>query len=160
MRIGHGYDAHRLVEGRPLKLGGVDIPFEKGLDGNSDADVLTHAVMNSLLGAAGMGDIGVHFPADDETFTGSDSLELLAKVVELVLNDGWRVENIDCTIVAQEPKLAPHVPRMKANLAVTLNIHQARVSVKATTTEGMGFAGRGEGMEAHAVALLVRSPIG
>ena len=160
MRIGHGYDAHRLVEGRPLKLGGVDIPFEKGLDGNSDADVLTHAVMNSLLGAAGMGDIGVHFPADDETFTDSDSMELLTKVVELVLNDGWRVENIDCTIVAQEPKLASHVPRMRANLAVILNIQQARVSVKATTTEGMGFTGRGEGMEAHAVALLVRSPVG
>jgi len=159
LRIGQGYDAHRLVEGRPLVLGGVNIPCDRGLLGHSDADVLTHAVMNALLGAASLGDIGHHFPETDDKWKDAVSVELLGTVVEMLWKHGWRVENVDCTVVTEEPKLAPYVPRMKENLAVVMNLEGARVSVKATTTEGMGFSGRGEGIEAHAVALLVRNPV-
>lgn len=160
MRIGFGYDAHRLVRGKQLRLGGVDIPYEKGLDGHSDADVLTHAVMDALLGAAALGDIGKHFPDTDEKWRNANSLELLETVVEILLNNGWRVENIDCTVVAEKPKLAPFVPKMKESMAVAMNIEESRVSVKATTTEGMGFTGMGDGIEAYAVVLIVRNPVG
>lgn len=160
MRIGFGYDAHRLVRGKQLRLGGVDIPYEKGLDGHSDADVLTHAVMDALLGAAALGDIGKHFPDTDEKWRNANSLELLETVVEILLNHGWRVENIDCTVVAEKPKLAPFVPKMKESMAVAMNIEESRVSVKATTTEGMGFTGMGDGIEAYAVVLIVRNPVG
>lgn len=160
MRIGFGYDAHRLVSGRRLRLGGVDIPYEKGLDGHSDADVLAHAVMDALLGAAALGDIGKHFPDTDDKWHNANSMELLETVVEMLFNHGWRVENIDCTVVAEKPKLAPFVPKMKESLAVAMNIEESRVSVKATTTEGMGFTGKGEGIEAYAVVLIVRNPVG
>lgn len=160
MRIGFGYDAHRLVSGRRLRLGGVDIPYEKGLDGHSDADVLAHAVMDALLGAAALGDIGKYFPDTDDKWRNANSMELLETVVEMLFNHGWRVENIDCTVVAEKPKLAPFVPKMKESLAVAMNIEESRVSVKATTTEGMGFTGKGEGIEAYAVVLIVRNPVG
>lgn len=160
MRIGFGYDAHRLVSGRRLRLGGVDIPYEKGLDGHSDADVLAHAVMDALLGAAALGDIGKYFPDTDDKWRNANSMELLETVVEMLVNHGWRVENIDCTVVAEKPKLAPFVPKMKESLAVAMNIEESRVSVKATTTEGMGFTGKGEGIEAYAVVLIVRNPVG
>ena len=154
LRIGHGYDVHRLVEGRRLILGGVEVPHTLGLLGHSDADVLTHAVMDALLGAAGLGDIGRHFPDTDPAYAGADSLKLLDHVVELLGARGWQVGNVDATILAQRPKLAPHIPRMRANLATRMGIREDRVNVKATTEEGLGFTGAGEGMAAHAVALL------
>lgn len=154
MRIGHGYDVHRLAEGRKLILGGVDIPWEKGLLGHSDADVLTHAVMDALLGAAGLGDIGQHFSDTDPAYAGADSLKLLEHVVALLRERGFAVGNVDATILAQRPKLAPHIPRMRDNLARVMGIDPGRVNVKATTEEGLGFTGSGEGMAAHAVALI------
>lgn len=154
MRIGHGYDVHRLTEGRKLILGGVDIPYEKGLLGHSDADVLTHAIMDALLGAAALGDIGKLFPDTDPAYAGADSLMLLERVRERLSKAGYRVGNIDATILAQRPKLAPHIPQMRTNLANRLGIEVDQVSVKATTEEGLGFTGTGEGMAAHAVCLL------
>lgn len=156
MRVGHGYDVHRLVEGRRLILGGVDIPYEKGLLGHSDADVLAHAVMDALLGAAGLGDIGKHFPDTDPAYAGADSLELLKHVAALLGGRGWSVGNVDATILAQRPKLAPHIPAMAQNLAAAMGVGPERVNVKATTEEGLGFTGAGEGMAAHAVALIFR----
>ena len=154
VRIGHGYDVHRLVEGRRLILGGVDIPWERGLLGHSDADVLTHAVMDALLGAAGLGDIGRHFPDTDPAYAGADSLKLLAHVVALLRERGFTVGNVDATVLAQRPKLAPHIPQMRDNLARTMEVGPEQVNVKATTEEGLGFTGSGEGMAAHAVALI------
>ena len=154
MRIGHGYDVHRLVEGRRLILGGVDIPWERGLLGHSDADVLTHAVMDALLGAAGLGDIGKHFPDTDPAYAGADSLKLLAHVAELLREEGYVVVNVDATILAQRPRLAPHIPAMRGNLARVVGTEPGQVNVKATTEEGLGFTGAGEGMAAHAVALI------
>lgn len=154
MRIGHGYDVHRLVEGRPLILGGVDIPFEKGLLGHSDADVLAHAVMDAVLGAAALGDIGQHFPDSDPAYAGADSLALARRVAELVRAAGWQVGNIDATILCQRPKLAPHIPAMRQNLAGAFGLPVAAVSVKATTEEHLGFTGEGLGIAAHAVALI------
>lgn len=156
MRIGHGYDVHKLVEGRRLVLGGVDIPWEKGLLGHSDADVLTHAVMDALLGAAGMGDIGQHFPDSDPAYAGADSLRLLKHVVFLLREAGWSVGNVDATVLAQRPKLAPHIQQMRKNLADMMDIAPEQVNVKATTEEGLGFTGAGEGMAAHSVALILR----
>ena len=156
MRIGHGYDVHRLVEGRALILGGVDIPYEKGLLGHSDADVLTHAVMDALLGAAGLGDIGKHFPDTDPAYKGADSLKLLDHVIETLDREGWKVGNVDATIIAQRPKLAPHIPTMRDNLAMRMGVEPGQVNVKATTEEKLGFTGSGEGMAAHAVCLLAR----
>ena len=154
MRIGHGYDVHRLVPERKLILGGVEIPFEKGLLGHSDADVLTHAVMDALLGAAALGDIGKLFPDTDPAYKGADSLLLLQRVVQILSENGYAVGNIDSTILAQRPKLAPHIPAMREQLAEAMGLSIAQVSVKATTEEGMGFTGAGEGIAAHAVALL------
>lgn len=154
MRIGHGYDVHRLAEGRKLILGGVDIPWEKGLLGHSDADVLTHAVMDALLGAAGLGDIGKHFPDTDPAYAGADSLKLLEHVTELLREQGFAVGNVDATVLAQRPKLAPHIPLMREGLARAMGIDPGQVNVKATTEEGLGFTGSGEGMAAHAVALI------
>ena len=154
MRIGHGYDVHRLTEGRRLILGGVDIPWEKGLLGHSDADVLTHAVMDALLGAAGLGDIGRHFPDTDPAYAGADSLKLLEHVVKLLGERGFSVGNVDATVLAQRPKLAPHIPQMRDNLAWTMGVDPSRVNIKATTEESLGFTGSGEGMAAHAVALI------
>lgn len=154
MRIGHGYDVHRLVEGRKLILGGVEIPYEKGLLGHSDADVLTHAVMDALLGAAAMGDIGKHFPDTDQAYAGADSLKLLERVVALLREKNWVVGNVDATILAQRPKLAPHIPQMVKNLAAKMGVEPEQVNVKATTEEKLGFTGSGEGMAAHAVCLL------
>lgn len=156
MRIGHGYDVHRLTEGRRLVLGGVDIPWERGLLGHSDADVLTHAVMDALLGAAGMGDIGQHFPDSDPAYAGADSLKLLEHVMSLLRRAGWSVGNVDATVLAQRPKLSPHIAQMRENLAEAVGVTSDRVNVKATTEEGLGFTGTGEGMAAHAVALLLR----
>ncbi len=156
IRVGHGYDVHRLAEGRKLILGGVEIPFEKGLLGHSDADVLAHGVMDALLGAAGLGDIGRHFPDTDPAYRGADSLELLARVAGLLGERGWSVGNVDATILAQRPKLAPHIPQMAENLAKAMGVPPDRVNVKATTEEGLGFTGSGEGMAAHAVALIIR----
>ena len=154
MRIGHGYDVHRLAEGRKLILGGVDIPWERGLLGHSDADVLTHAVMDALLGAAGLGDIGKHFPDTDAAYAGADSLELLARVTALMGEKGFSVGNVDATILAQRPRLAPYIPQMRDNLARVMGVGLEYVNVKATTEEGLGFTGSGEGMAAHAVALI------
>jgi len=156
MRIGHGYDVHRLVEGRKLILGGVDIPYEKGLLGHSDADVLLHAIADAILGAIAEGDIGKHFPDTDPRFKGADSRMLLARVMELADDKGYRLGNLDATVVAQRPKLAPHIPHMRENIAVVLATGIDRVNVKATTTEELGFAGRGEGIAAYAVVLLER----
>lgn len=156
MRIGQGYDVHRLVEGRKLILGGVEIPHEFGLLGHSDADVLTHAIMDALLGAAGMGDIGRHFPDTDPQYAGADSLKLLSAVVEKLKIAGWKIGNVDSTIVAQKPKLAPYLNQMQENLALVMEIHPNQVNVKATTEEKLGFTGSGEGMAAQAIALLVR----
>ena len=153
-RFGMGYDVHRLVEGRKLILGGVEIPWEKGLLGHSDADVLLHAVADALLGAAALGDIGRHFPDTDEKFAGADSMKLLAEVVRLVREKGFRVGNVDATIVAQAPKLAPHIGKMTENIARVLDVPLDCVNVKATTEERLGFTGSGEGMAAHAVALI------
>ena len=154
MRIGHGYDVHRLVEGRKLILGGVDIPFEKGLLGHSDADVLTHAVMDALLGAAALGDIGKHFPDSDPAYAGADSLLLADRVSSLIHEQGYRIENVDATILAQARKLAPHIPTLRVNLSRALGIPLSAVSVKATTEEGLGFTGEGLGIAAHAVCLI------
>ena len=155
MRIGIGYDVHRLVEGRPLIVGGVPIESALGLLGHSDADVLTHAVVDALLGAAALGDIGQHFPDTDEAWRGADSLALLRAVAAKGAEAGWAVGNVDATVVLQRPKLRPHVEAMRANLAAALGVEVGRVSVKATTGEGMGFVGREEGAAAHAVALLL-----
>ncbi len=154
VRIGHGYDVHRLVEGRKLILGGVEIPYERGLLGHSDADVLTHAVMDALLGACALGDIGHLFPDSDPAFAGADSLRLLDEVVFRLHAGGFRVGNVDATVLAQAPKLAPHLPAIRRNLADRLQVPLSRVSVKATTEEGLGFTGAGEGMAAHAVCLV------
>ena len=154
MRIGHGYDVHRLVEGRKLILGGVEIPFEKGLLGHSDADVLAHAVMDAVLGAAALGDIGQHFPDNDPAYAGADSLELARHVARILSEHDYRVENIDATILCQRPKLAPHIPAMRANLAAAFGLPVDAVSVKATTEEHLGFTGEGLGIAAHAVALI------
>lgn len=156
MRVGHGFDVHRLVEQRPLVLGGEVIPYDKGLLGHSDADVLLHAIKDALLGAAGLGDIGRHFPDTDGRYKGISSLKLLAEVGELIGRKGYRVGNIDATIVAQRPKLAPFIPQMRANIADTLGLEEDAVNVKATTTEGLGFTGTGEGIAAHAVVLLYK----
>ncbi|WP_418972417.1 2-C-methyl-D-erythritol 2,4-cyclodiphosphate synthase [Allofournierella sp.] len=156
MRIGHGYDVHKLTEGRPLILGGVAVPYEKGLLGHSDADVLTHAVMDALLGAAALGDIGSHFPDTDPAYKGADSLALARHVAALLAQNGWRVENIDATLLCQAPKLASHIPAMRRNLADALGLPPGAVSVKATTEERLGFTGAGLGIAAHAVALLTR----
>ena len=154
MRIGHGYDVHKLVEGRDLILGGVKIPFEKGLLGHSDADVLLHAVSDSLLGAAALGDIGKHFPDTDPKYKGADSLELLRVVGEKIKEAGFKVSNIDVTMIAQRPKLAPHIPAMRENIARVLGADVSQVNVKATTEERLGFTGDGSGMSCHAVCLL------
>ena len=154
MRIGHGYDVHRLVEGRPLILGGVNIPYEKGLDGHSDADVLLHAVSDALLGAAGLGDIGKHFPDTDPAYKGADSGELLQTVGEKIAAAGYKVGNIDVTMIAQKPKLRPYIAEMEQNIAGALGMEASRVNVKATTEEHLGFTGSGEGMACHAVCLL------
>lgn len=154
MRIGHGYDVHRLVEGRSLILGGVRIPFEKGLDGHSDADVLTHAVMDALLGAAAMGDIGKLFPDTDDRYLGADSIALLREVDRRLTEAGYRLGNLDVTVIAQRPKLAPYINQMRQNLAAALWTELQNVSVKATTEEHLGFTGSGEGIAAHAVCLL------
>lgn len=154
MRIGHGYDVHRLVEGRKLILGGVEIPYELGLDGHSDADVLLHAVSDALLGAAGLGDIGLHFPDTDPQYKGADSRGLLRVVGEKVAAAGYRISNIDVTMIAQRPKLRPHIPQMQANIADDLGLEPSQVNVKATTEEHLGFTGTGQGMACHAVCLL------
>lgn len=154
VRIGHGYDVHRLVEGRRCILGGVDIPHETGLLGHSDADVLTHAVMDALLGAAALGDIGQHFPDTDPAYSGADSLVLLRHVGGLLRQRGYSIVNIDATILAQAPKMKPHIPAMRLNLAKALGIHPDCVSVKATTEEGLGFTGEKLGIAAHAVCLI------
>lgn len=154
MRIGHGYDVHRLVSGRKLILGGVDVPYDKGLDGHSDADVLLHAVMDALLGAAGQGDIGRHFPDHDDAYLDISSLVLLEKVGTILRETGFFVGNIDATIIAQRPKLAPFIDTMRDKIAATLGIDPTRVNVKATTEEHLGFTGSGEGIAAHAVCLL------
>lgn len=154
MRIGHGYDVHRLVEGRKLILGGVDIPFEKGLLGHSDADVLTHALMDALLGAAALGDIGKLFPDNDDAFLGADSIELLKRVCAIISDNGYTISNVDCTILAQRPKLAPHITAMRENLARAMVVQTSQVSVKATTEEHLGFTGEGLGIAAHSVVLL------
>ena len=155
MRVGFGYDVHALVEGRRLVLGGVEIPHDRGLLGHSDADALSHAVADALLGAAAIGDIGQHFPADDPQWEGADSLELLRQVTDKVLAVGLRPSNVDATIIAEGPRLLPHLPEMRANLAVCLGLEVSAVSVKATRAEGMGSLGRNEGIAAHAVALLI-----
>lgn len=154
MRIGHGYDVHKLVEGRKLILAGVEIPHEKGLLGHSDADVLTHALMDALLGACALGDIGHLFPDDDPAYKGANSLELLNEVAQLLKKKGFLVGNVDVTVVAQAPRIASFVPTMRQNLAKALGLPLERVSVKATTEEHMGFTGRGEGISAHAVCLV------
>ena len=156
LRVGHGYDVHRLVEGRALILGGVTVPFDRGLLGHSDADVLTHAVMDALLGAAALGDIGKLFPDSDAAYAGADSIALLERVTALLREHGWQVGNVDATVVAQAPKLAPYVPEMRRRLAEAMGLDMDCVSVKATTEERLGFTGSGEGMAAHAVALIER----
>lgn len=155
-RIGHGYDVHRMVAGRKLVLGGVEIPHDKGLLGHSDADVLVHAVADALLGALGLGDIGHHFPDTDERFRGMDSLVLLREVNRLVQSRGYLVSNVDSTVILQAPKIAPHVAVMRQNIARALEVNLADVSIKATTSEGLGFTGSGEGVVAHAVVLVVQ----
>ncbi len=157
MRVGHGYDVHALVYGRRLIIGGVDIPFEKGLMGHSDADVLAHAVADALLGAAALGDIGMHFPDNDLRYRNADSIMLLSRVRELILNSGYRIGNIDATVIAERPGLSVHIERMRLNIASALNIEVSQISVKATTEEGLGFSGKGEGIAAHAVALIEKT---
>ena len=154
MRIGHGYDVHRLVEGRKLIIGGVEVPYEKGLYGHSDADVLIHALMDAILGAAAQGDIGKLFPDNDDRYLGADSMVLLVTVVELIHGLGFRVVNVDCTVIAQKPKLAPFIQQMRDNIASALDIADDCVNVKATTEEGLGFTGDGKGIAAHAVVLI------
>jgi 2-C-methyl-D-erythritol 2,4-cyclodiphosphate synthase len=155
MRIGHGYDVHRLVEGRKLIMGGVDIPWNLGLLGHSDADVLLHAIADAILGAIGEGDIGKHFPDCDAAYKGADSLKLLSHVMRLADSRDYRLGNLDATIIAQQPKMAPHISTMRNNIASVLNATIEQVNVKATTEEGLGFSGRGEGISAHAVVLML-----
>lgn len=157
MRIGHGYDVHRLVEGRKLIMGGVEIPWEKGLLGHSDADVLLHAIADAILGAIGEGDIGKHFPDTDPAFKGADSLKLLEHVGKIAAGLGYSLGNLDATIIAQKPKMAPHIATMRENIAMVLNALPEQVNVKATTEEGLGFTGTGEGISAHAVVLMTAS---
>jgi len=154
MRIGHGYDVHRLVDGRELILGGVNIPYEKGLLGHSDADVLTHALMDALLGACALGDIGKLFPDSDAAYKGADSVELLKKVCAVLSEKGYTVSNVDCTILAQRPKLSPYIIRMREILSAAMGAELDKVSIKATTEEGLGFTGEGLGIAAHAVVLV------
>ena len=154
MRIGHGYDVHRLVEGRKCIIGGVEIPYEKGLLGHSDADVLLHAVMDAVLGAMAAGDIGKLFPDNDPTYKGADSLLLTRRVAEVMAERGYRLGNVDATIIAQAPKMAPYIPLMRENIAAAFGVDTDRVSIKATTEERLGFTGSGEGIAAHAVCLL------
>lgn len=153
-RIGHGYDVHRLVEGRRLILGGVDIPFERGLLGHSDADLLVHAIMDAILGAAALGDIGKLFPDTDERYSGADSLELLGEVMRALREAGYELGNVDSTVIAQRPKLAMHIEQMRGNIARAAGVDAAQISVKATTEEKLGFTGEGAGIAAHAVALI------
>lgn len=154
LRIGHGYDVHRLVEGRALILGGVNIPYEKGLLGHSDADVLVHALMDALLGAAALGDIGKLFPDNDDTYLGADSMKLLSAVCKLLDDKGYAVSNVDCTVIAQRPKLAPYMEAMRETVAAGMGLDKDCVSIKATTEEKLGFTGEGLGIAAHAVALI------
>ncbi len=156
MRIGIGYDVHKLVENRDLIIGGVNVPHEKGLLGHSDADVLTHAVMDSILGALALGDIGKHFPDTDERFKGADSIKLLEHVYTLITEMGYKINNIDCTIIAQSPKMAPHIQKMKENFAKALNTDIDNINVKATTEEGLGFTGTKEGISAQSVCTVVK----
>jgi 2-C-methyl-D-erythritol 2,4-cyclodiphosphate synthase len=160
MRIGHGYDAHRLAEGRDLVLGGVKIPHDKGLAGHSDADALAHAAIDALLGAAALGDIGQHFPPDDPGYKGADSMALLGRARALLESEGWAIENIDGTVIAQAPRLSPYIPAMRHRIADACGVEVGRVGVKATTEEGMGFTGRGEGVAAHCVALIGKREVG
>ena len=157
IRIGHGFDVHAFAEGRRLIIGGVDIPHEQGLLGHSDADVLLHAICDALLGAAGLGDIGKHFPDSDPQYKGIDSRKLLRQVGDLLKRHGWNTGNIDATVIAQAPRMAPHIPTMREHIAADLCVASDQVNVKATTTEKLGFAGRGEGIAAEAVCLLVRA---
>lgn len=157
MRIGQGFDVHALVEGRKLIIGGVEIPYARGLDGHSDADVLLHALCDALLGAAALGDIGQHFPDTDMAYRGADSRVLLRETMKRVAAAGYRVENVDATIIAQAPKMMPHLPRMIGNIAADLGVQPSQVNLKATTTESLGFTGRGEGIAAQAICLLERS---
>ena len=159
MRVGMGYDVHKLVEGRKLILGGVEIPYEKGLLGHSDADVMLHAVMDALLGAAALGDIGLHFPDTDPKYKGASSIKLLEHVGGLLEENGYVIENIDATIIAQRPKMRPHIDQMRQNMADALKIDVSQINVKATTEEGLGFTGAGEGISAQAICLL-NSPMG
>lgn len=154
MRIGHGYDVHRLVAGRKCIIGGVEIPFDRGLDGHSDADVLTHAIMDALLGAAALGDIGQHFPDHDNAFLNIDSQILLRKVAELIRQEGYTISNLDATIIAQKPKMMPHLMQMRQILAENMGIQVSQINLKATTEERLGFTGREEGISAHCVCLL------
>jgi 2-C-methyl-D-erythritol 2,4-cyclodiphosphate synthase len=154
MRIGQGFDVHQLVAGRKLVIGGVEIPYEKGLLGHSDADVLLHAICDALLGAAGLGDIGKHFPDSDARYKGIDSRELLRHVAQLVMSRRWRIANVDATIIAEAPRMAPHIPTMVSRIATDLGLDPGSVNVKATTTEKLGFTGRGEGIAAQAICLL------
>ena len=154
MRVGMGYDVHRLVPGRKLILGGVEIEYELGLLGHSDADCLTHAIMDSILGAAALGDIGKHFPDTDERYKGADSMKLMSVVRELIENEGFRIGNVDATIIAQKPKMAPHIPEMRRRIAEVLGVAESRINVKATTEEGLGFTGEGLGIACQSIALL------
>lgn len=158
MRIGQGFDVHQLVEGRKLIIGGVDIPYERGLLGHSDADVLLHAICDALLGAAALGDIGRHFSDSDAKYKNIDSRILLREVARMVADKGYRIGNVDATIIAQKPKMAPHIPKMVENIAADLGVAAGVVNVKATTTEGLGYAGRSEGIAAQAVVLLIVEP--
>ena len=157
IKVGHGYDVHRLVEGRALIIGGVTIPYELGLLGHSDADVLCHAVADALLGAAGLRDIGYYFPDSDERYHGISSILLLREVQKLLSQNGYEIGNIDCTLIAQKPKMAPHLTSMRTNIAEALGIQTADINIKATTEEKLGFTGRGEGISAHAVCLLQKN---
>lgn len=156
MRVGLGYDVHKLVEGRKLIIGGVDVPHETGLLGHSDADVLVHAVMDSILGALALGDIGKHFPDTDERYKGADSIKLLEFVYNLIREKGYGIGNIDCTIIAQSPKMAPHIPNMRSNIARALNTNIENINVKATTEEGLGFTGTKQGISSQSICLLVK----
>ncbi|MEB3289537.1 MAG: 2-C-methyl-D-erythritol 2,4-cyclodiphosphate synthase [Leptolyngbya sp.] len=158
LRIGNGYDIHRLVAGRPLILGGITIPHDRGLDGHSDADVLTHAIMDALLGALSLGDIGLYFPPGDPQWAGADSLQLLAQVHGMVQERGWAIANVDTVIVAEQPKMKPHIDAMRTKIATVLGLDPSQVGVKATTNEGLGPVGRQEGIAVHAVTLLTQAP--
>lgn len=157
IRIGHGYDVHRLIEGRDLIIGGVNIPYEKGLLGHSDADVLVHAILDAVLGALGEGDIGKHFPDTDDRFKGINSMLLAENVASLLNSKGYRIGNIDATVIAQRPKLSPHIDAMRSNVAHVFGVETDRVNIKATTEEKLGFTGNGDGISAHAVCLITRS---